>query len=240
MLPIRDDVPSGIKPWVTYSLIAVNVFIFLWQLIILSPFHVQQLYRVYGFTPAFFFEHINRFSLFPPWLTVLTSQFNHSGFSHILGNMLYLWVFGDNIEDELGHLPFLLFYLLGGACGALLHGVFNMTSTIPLIGASGAIAAILGAYFVLYPRARVRSLVPLFFFYFTINVPAVLFLGAWFILQVFNNSISGAVSTTAYLAHIGGFLVGVAVGLWLKRKRSMRWELLPPGKWEDNQQIPLQ
>ena len=228
MIPIRDNVASSRRPVVNWLLIAINVGVFLWQLFMMPAYAVQQGHRMYGFTPAYLFGSLGGYALIPAWLTVFTSQFRHAGFSHIFSNMLYLWVFGDNIEDELGHLRYLGFYLSSGAVGALLHGMMNMNSTTPLIGASGAIAGILGAYFILYPKARIRSLVPVFIIFFTVNVPAVYFLGAWFVLQVFNNSIATAVSTTAYLAHIGGFVVGAVVGIWLRQKRRHQWELIPP------------
>ena len=239
MIPIRDDIPSSKKPFVTYTLLAMNivVFIYVW----LQPLPIENAtYRLFGFTPALFFGEMKRLAYIPSWLTLLSSQFLHGGFSHIIGNMLYLWVFGDNVEDELGHLPFLWFYLGSGAVGALLHGVFNTSSTLPLIGASGAIAGILGAYFVFFPHARVRSLVPIFFFFITVNVPAVVFLGVWFLLQLLNNSMAGSVSTVAYLAHIGGFLVGAIVALWHKRNRRNSWELLPPDDLYNKDNIPLQ
>lgn len=235
MMPINDNIVSHRKPWVTYALIAINIIIFVWQLT-LRRMQVNMQYLYYGFTPAFLF-HGSAPAGVHPLLTLFTSQFLHGGWSHIIGNMLYLWVFGDNIEDELGHLPFLLFYLGSGAVGALAHGFMDMDSLTPLIGASGAIAGLLGAYFILYPGARIRSLIPIFFFFYTVSVPAIFYLGAWFLLQVINNTFSGGADTVAYGAHIGGFVVGVIVALWLKKRRRNRWEIREPGH---DDFIPLQ
>jgi membrane associated rhomboid family serine protease len=156
----------------------------------------------------------------PAMLGVLTSIFLHGGWLHLLGNMLFLWIFGNNIEDRFGHLPFLAFYAVGGIAAALAQVAIDPSSTIPLIGASGAIAAILGAYFVFYPGARITSLVFLGFFYQVLNVPAIVVLGYWFVLQLIDGFASlgadNAQGGVAFFAHIGGFVAGMAVALVLR------------------------
>jgi membrane associated rhomboid family serine protease len=160
------------------------------------------------------------------WLSIITSMFMHGGFLHIAGNMLFLWVFGNNIEDRLGRLRFILFYLLAGAAATYAQAAVNPSSVIPLIGASGAVAGVLGAYLVLYPRARVTTLV-IFFFITAVEVPAVLLLGAWFVLQLFQGvgSVAGDAGGVAYFAHIGGFIAGVLLlGIFrLRRAARPRW-----------------
>jgi membrane associated rhomboid family serine protease len=220
VIPLRDANPTRRPPIVTIGLIALCVAAFLAELTV----------QLDG-APALdrFFD---RWALVPAQLTaaldgggqaggelvtVLTSMFLHGGWIHLGGNMLYLWIFGNNVEDRFGHLGFLAFYLLGGIAAAATQVVRDPTSEVPIIGASGAIAAVLGAYLVLYPRARVLSVVFLGFFFQLIQIPAVLVLGFWFVLQLFSGLMSlgaaGADGGVAVFAHIGGFLFGVAVGL---------------------------
>ena len=228
MFPINDDIASRRRPIVTQIIMAVNILVFVLQLL-MGSLQASLIQRNYGFVPGAFFNSLFTSRIFSELFTLISSQFLHGGWSHIIGNMLYLSVFGDNVEDDMGHLPFLLFYLGSGAAGALCHGFLDMRSPIPLIGASGAIAGLMGAYFVLYPGARIRSFVPLFFVFFTtINVPAIFYLGAWFLLQILNNSFAQGADTVAYAAHIGGFVVGVLVGLWWRRRRPDRWEIEEP------------
>jgi len=159
--------------------------------------------------------------------TLFTSQFLHAGWMHIIGNMLYLWIFGDNVEDRLGHFRYLLFYLGAGALAAILQVLFNPFSAVPMLGASGAIAGVMGAYFVLYPQSRVLTAVFIIIFFDVIEIPAVFFLGIWFLMQLLSgvgslgvtNAASGG---TAFWAHVGGFVAGVIVGLLL-RARDRRW-----------------
>jgi len=162
----------------------------------------------------------------PPVLTLITYQFLHGGWLHIGGNLLYLWIFGNNVEDRLGKIGFLLFFLAGGVVAGLAQVAVDTSTSEPLIGASGAIAAVLGAYFVLFPGARVLSIVFLVFFFQLVEVPAVLILGLWFVLQVIDGlasfGISEAVGGVAIFAHIAGFLVGVLVGLVVRRTPSRR------------------
>jgi len=227
MIPVRDNVDNGGRAWATYLLIFINVAVFFY--FGRRPyFLMNRTHRLYGFTPGLFFGYYRSSGGLSPWLTLLTSQFFHSSIGHIVSNMLYLWVFGDNVEHEMGHIPFLIFYLLSGAGGTLFYAIFNMNSATPLIGASGAIAGVLGAYFILFPKAHIRGFVPLLFIIMPISVPAIWFLGGWFAMNLYNNSFSGNSSSVAYAAHIDGFILGCLVGYWLKRQRRNRWELLPP------------
>ncbi len=216
-IPLKDENPTQRFPVVTVVLITLNILIFLYQ--IFSPEGLQySIYRM-GAIP-YEITHFTTISQFPrisPPLTLLTSLFLHGSFLHLFGNMLYLWIFGNNIEDFLGPFRFILFYLLSGFGASLIHIIFNASSMIPMIGASGAIAGVLGAYFLLYPGARVLSLV----FIWIIPVPAFFVLGLWFVAQVMNIGIGGGV---AWFAHIGGFLIGIAlIRIYIKRRRIPRW-----------------
>lgn len=170
----------------------------------------------------------------PIWLTLFTSMFLHGGFMHLLGNMLYLWIFGDNVEDAMGHVKFLLFYLLCGAVAAFTQMAIAPGSPVPQIGASGAIAGVLAAYFMLFPYARVLTLIPIFFFIRLVTVPAVFLLGFWFILQVISGAGSvGAATGVAWFAHIGGFLSGGLLVFLFKRRGVpvVLWQMLHRGRW---------
>jgi membrane associated rhomboid family serine protease len=193
----------------------------------------------FGLIPAEFWrgEDLPPGVPFPIWLTIFTSMFLHGGLLHILGNMLYLWIFGDNVEGALGHLKFLIFYLAAGVGAAFLQLVASPHSTAPMVGASGAISGVMGAYFVLFPWSRILTLVPFFFFLHFVEVPAFLFLGFWFLLQFFSGIVDlSALGGVAWFAHIGGFLTGVLLvfplkrrgvvpGLiaWFRRRRYYRW-----------------
>ncbi len=216
-IPLKDENPTQRFPVVTVALITLNILVFLYQ--IFSPEGLQYfIYRMgaipYEITHFTTISHLPRIS--PP-LTLLTSLFLHGSFFHLFGNMLYLWIFGNNIEDFLGPFRYILFYLLSGLGASFVHIIFHPSSRIPMIGASGAIAGVLGAYFLLYPAARVLSLV----FIWIIPVPAFFILGLWFVAQVMNIGIGGGV---AWFAHIGGFLIGIAlIRIYIKRKRIQRW-----------------
>ena len=215
MFPVSDVIPSRTVPAATIGLIAVNVLVFFYQLL-LPPVALEQFVAAYAVLPAWFW-----------WPSLFTSQFLHAGWMHILWNMIYLWIFGDNVEDHLGHLGFLLFYLGAGATAALLQILFNPFSGVPMLGASGAIAGVMGAYFVLYPHSRVLTAIFLVFVFDLVEIPALFFLGIWFLLQLVNGLGSLGVSNaagggTAFWAHIGGFVVGIAVGAVL-RARDRRW-----------------
>jgi membrane associated rhomboid family serine protease len=210
MLPLRDDNPRRSVPVVTYSLVALNVVAFIWELM-QGPALQQRLFDV-AFIPA---RYMLPGYILPDLYTMFVSMFLHGGLMHIGSNMLYLWIFGDNIEDRLGRFRYLLFYLACGIVATLAHAFFNPASVVPAIGASGAIAGVLGAYLILFPHARVMTLIPIFFFITIRHLPAVLILGFWFILQFFSGvgslGVRDAQDTggVAYWAHIGGFVAGM-------------------------------
>jgi membrane associated rhomboid family serine protease len=224
-IPLRDDNPTARFPFVTVFFIVLNVSVFLIQ-----AFSSQGLqYYVYkmGAIP-YEITHLKTLLLvssgsgepllrLSPPLTLIVSMFMHGGLFHLVFNMLYLWIFGNNIEDFLGPVRFVLFYMLAGLGASLTHIVFNPNSQVPMIGASGAIAGVLGAYLILYPQARVLTLVFLFFFIRIVPIPAALVLGLWFLLQVLNVGGGGGV---AWFAHIGGFLIGIALIKLFAQKRS--------------------
>ena len=215
MIPLSDVIPSRTTPVVTVGLIILNALVFLYEQSLPDP-QLQQFVASYALIPAWFSVP-----------ALFTSQFLHGGWMHILSNMLYLWIFGDNVEDRLGHVRFLLFYLGAGAAAAVLQTLFDPFSSVPMVGASGAIAGVMGAYFVLYPHSRVLTAVFLVIFFDIIEIPAVFFLGLWFLLQLLSGVGSLAVSNAAgggiaFWAHIGGFVAGVLIGLVL-RSRDNRW-----------------
>lgn len=209
-IPLKDLNPRRTSPVVNTLLILTNIIVFLYQLT-LTP-HQNNLFELANSTipariPAFLNGHTGFETAFLP---ILTSMFLHSGLLHIAGNMLFLWIFGDNVEDYFGHLPYLLFYLVCGVGAGLLHIAFNFHSSTPALGASGAISGVMGAYVILYPRARVLTLVLVFF----IPIPAWVVLGYWFLLQFLAGVSSvGATATggVAWWAHIGGFLLGMLI-----------------------------
>lgn len=229
MIPLRDRNPSGTFPFVTIALILANAVVFLYQLSLgenLPAFLIQ-----YGLVPAkvHYYGEVPGIALRQVVLPFFTSMFFHGGWLHIIGNMWYLWIFGDNVEDRLGHLRFFLFYVLCGIGAALFHTFLNLHSTVPCVGASGAIAGVLGAYLVCFPFARVLTAVPIFFFIELIEIPAVVLLLFWFILQFFNGTLSIAVTAqtggggVAWWAHVGGFLWGMLfINVFSKRKEFRR------------------
>jgi membrane associated rhomboid family serine protease len=213
MIPIRDKNPSGTFPYVTIGIIVVNVFIFLYELSLGSDLGV--FLHQYGVVPAkvTHYYQASDLTFLDTFFPFLSSTFLHGGFIHLIGNMWFLWIFGDNIEDKLGHVKYLLFYILCGVIASSIHVYFNSQSEIPCIGASGAIAAVLGAYMVTFPRARVITVVPIFFFLQIIELPAVVVLGFWICIQFFSGAVSLTASTSgggvAWWAHIGGFVSGI-------------------------------
>ncbi|NLC76226.1 MAG: rhomboid family intramembrane serine protease [Clostridia bacterium] len=214
MIPLRDSIRPRRRPFVNWLIIGINIYAFILQLS-LSPAELQQFFQQFGIIPARIsgFEFSMLFTgTWTPLLPLFTAMFLHGGWWHLLGNMLYLWVFGDNIEDRLGHLGYLIFYLLMGIAASLTHVWSDPTSTVPMIGASGAVAGVLGAYFITFPRARVVALVPVFFFLTFTEIKAVYFLFFWFLLQALSGlgSIPGA-QAVAWWAHIGGFIAGALV-----------------------------
>ncbi len=213
MFPVSDVIPSRTKPYVTIGLIAVNAVIFLYELQ-LDRHEMYRLATELGVVPGAF-----------AWHAVPASLFIHDGWIHFAGNMLYLWIFGDNVEDVMGRGPFLLFYLASGSLAAVAYAGLHPGSPVPLVGASGAIAAVMGAYFVLYPRSQVLTAVFLIFYLDLIEVPAIFFLGVWLLLQLFSGLASmgaqGAAGSVAFDTHIVGFVTGTVVGLALRRRS--RW-----------------
>jgi membrane associated rhomboid family serine protease len=227
-IPLRDDNPTARIPYVTVLLLAANILVFFFQLF--SPSGLEYYVLRMGAIP-YEITHFTSLTVpnvprLPPPLTLLTAMFLHGGILHLLGNMLYLWIFGNNIEDYLGSFRFILFYLLSGLGASLTHIIFNPNSQVPMIGASGAIAGVLGAYLILYPRANVMTLVFLFFFIRIVPIPAAIVLGLWFFLQIMNVGMGGGV---AWFAHIGGFLVGVLlIKILSGRRRPVRSVVNPP------------
>jgi hypothetical protein len=226
MIPFRDNIPSRSYPVVTVVLIAVNVGAFLYELS-LGPALEAFIFQ-YGVIPAAVVSWPESDAAFQTVaLPFLTSMFLHAGWLHLIGNMWYLWIFGDNVEDRLGHFKYLLFYLLCGLGAGIVHTALNANTMIPSLGASGAIAGVLGAYLVSYPFARVLTLVPLFIFIQVIEIPAVIVLGLWFVMQFFYGATALAVTTAndaggvAWWAHVGGFAIGMAlIGLFPRRPRQ--------------------
>ena len=215
MIPFRDNIPSRTFPFITLLLILANIVAFLFELS-LSPRVLDAFIRTFGVIPADI----------PAWpgsqeplvaiiVPYFTSMFLHGGWMHLIGNMWYLWIFGDNVEDRVGHFRFLVFYLLCGLGAGIVHTVVNLSSVIPSVGASGAIAGVLGAYAVSFPKARVLTLLPIFIFVQIIEIPALIVLGLWFLMQFLYGTASLAVATSsstggvAWWAHIGGFIIGM-------------------------------
>lgn len=221
MVPLRDDNPVQITPYVTYGLIIANVLVFIYELT-LSPQGLESFFQTWAVVPRELTTEFQDLSLIaePEWVTLFSSQFLHGGFLHIAGNMLYLWIFGNNVEERLGHVKFLIFYLACGVLAGLTQWFFSTGSTIPSLGASGAIAGVMGAYILRYPKANILTLVPLGFFITTLRIPAVFYLGFWFLQQAFYGvaGLNAAANVgmesggVAYWAHAGGFVFGAVLG----------------------------
>ena len=222
MFPLRDTETSGSRPVVTMLLIAVNILVFLFE-VSLDPYTQNAFIAYYGLVPDHF-----RFS------TIFTSMFLHGGWMHVLGNMWFLWIFGDNIEDILGHGKYLLFYLLCGVVAALAQFAASPFSRVPTVGASGAIAGIMGAYMIKFPHSRILSLVTIVFFFTTVEIPAWIMLIYWFIIQFFSGV--GTLGTSqvsqggvAFFAHVGGFIAGIILIKLMgarqpySRRRDLYW-----------------
>ena len=225
MIPLHDNNPTETFPFLTIGIIVVSVLVFIWQISLHESAQQSVAYSL-GTVPALLFDgpQINISNLLAPSsLTLFTSMFLHGGWMHLLGNMLYLWIFGNNIEDTLGHKRFLIFYIMAGLAAALSHALLNPASTLPMIGASGAISGILGAYLVLFPKAKILVAIPLGIFIPVIRIPAIYVLGFWFILQIINSVlIDTSGGGVAWGAHIGGFVAGIILlpffRLGLKKK----------------------
>jgi membrane associated rhomboid family serine protease len=233
LIPIRDLNPRRTFPVVTILLIAANVLVFLFELS-LGP-RLERFLMAAAFIPARAFEEGGG-GLVPEATSALVSMFLHGGWMHLLGNMLFLWIFGDNVEDRLGHVRFLVFYILCGYAATFAHAFFNASSTMPAIGASGAISGVLGAYLFLFPNARIVTLVWLFIFIRFIEIPALVFLPFWFLMQFLSGVASlratnpAAAEGVAWFAHIGGFIAGPLLLLLLGGKRRRR-SAPPPLPW---------
>jgi membrane associated rhomboid family serine protease len=230
VVPLRDDNPTRSTAYVTYAIIILNVLVFIYQLTLCagsglgdSCRSLEAFFQAWALVPAKLTASFSGAATglpYPAWVTLFTSQFLHGGFLHIAGNMLFLWIFGNNVEDKLGHVKYVIFYLGCGALAALSQWFFSAQSLIPSLGASGAIAGVMGAYILRFPQARVLTLVPLGFFMTTFQIPAIFFLGFWFLQQAFYGVASLGVPTNtgmagggiAYWAHAGGFVFGAILG----------------------------
>lgn len=223
MIPYKDDNPTSATPFVTVGIIALNILVFLYEVV--SPSGMEKFVYTYGAIPNYIltFEKVQPIH---PALTIFSAMFMHGGVFHIAGNMLYLWIFGNNIEDKVGHIRFIFFYIFCGIISAYANALTDPQSHIPMIGASGAISGVLGAYLLLFPRAMVHTLVFLGFFVTVIKIPALVVIGFWAIIQLINGLISTGLAREggiAWFAHIGGFLTGLlTIKLW-QPKRTKRW-----------------
>ena len=220
MIPLKDDNPTHSTPIITYIIIGICVVVFLLELS--SPYYkTGAIFYSWGVIPASLIHGVpipDEIYRVPPTVTLITSMFMHGGFMHLIGNMLYMWIFADNIEDEIGKVKFIIFYLLSGIAAALTQVFLNSESMVPMVGASGAIGGVLGAYIVNHPRAKVLVLIPLGFFSQIVKIPAIFVLGIWFILQFVNSAFtSSAGGGVAYGAHIGGFVFGAVAILFFNR-----------------------
>jgi membrane associated rhomboid family serine protease len=217
MIPIRDVIPSRTTPWVNLLLIGINVAVFLYEVLMPQEEFVAFVYR-HGLIPA-------QLSI----VGATTSMFVHENIIHVGGNLLSLWIFGDNVEDQLGHGRYLVFYLLMGYAAATAQVWADPVSTLPMIGASGAIAGVMGAYFVMFPHSRVLVLIPIIFFFDVVEIPALFFLGFWFLLQMIGGlgrlAAPGMSGGVAFWAHLGGFLAGVLLIRWFRRpeRKDVNW-----------------
>ena len=226
MIPLKDDNPTSGRPIVTYFLIGLCVFVFLIQLGSQS-YKTGELFYSFGLIPSVLMGHNqlpNDLYVLPAFLTIFSSMFMHGGFMHIIGNMLYMWIFADNIEDDIGSGKFIIFYLLSGIGAAMTQVLIDTKSQIPMVGASGAIGGVLGAYLVNHPRAKVLVLIPFGFFSQIIKINALYVLGFWFILQFISQG--GGV---AYAAHVGGFVSGVILILFFNKK--VKRKKITKGPW---------
>jgi len=222
MFPIRDHNPSGVTPYVTYALIAANIVIFLGYFTLFEDARaINAFFDSYAMVPA-------EISAGQDYWTLVSSMFLHGGWMHLGGNMLFLWIFGDNMEEEMGHIPFLIFYLVAGVLAGLAHWVSDASSVIPTVGASGAIAGVMGGYLLLFPKAKVDILIFIVIYVRILPIPAFIMLGLWFIMQFvggFGASVAGG-GGVAYWAHAGGFVIGLilTVPLWLKLGATKYWD----------------
>lgn len=219
MIPLKDDNPTRTIPFVTISFIAMNILVFIMELMYAGD--REAVVYAFGAIPYNITSFAHTQPLHP-FLTIFTSMFMHGGLFHIAGNMLYLWIFGNNIEDQLGHIKFIFFYLFCGIVAVLAHTMTAPSSTLPMIGASGAISGVLGAYVLLFPHARVHTLLFFFIFVKIVRIPALIVIGFWAIIQVINGLVSQGFlpqGGVAWFAHVGGFMAGLAtIKLWQLRR----------------------
>jgi hypothetical protein len=226
MFPLKDTIPSRTFPIITLSIIVINSIIFIYELYLGSD--VDHLVSSLGVTPVLYTQawQENPWQLISGIVPLLSSLFLHGGWLHVISNMWYLWIFGDNVEDRTGHFRFLLFYLFCGILATFSHIILNPISDIPTIGASGAIAGVMGAYFILYPRSRIVTLFFLFIFVQIVEIPALYFLGFWIILQVISGTLSTGLTAAsggvAWWAHIGGFLAGLIFIFSFRKTRKRK------------------
>jgi membrane associated rhomboid family serine protease len=221
MIPLKDDVPTRTFPIITIGIVLVNIFIFAWSLTLPAGLE-RSLVQKYAFIPRDLMVALaSRIDLLPyNVMTIFTSMFIHGGFLHIGGNMLYLWIFGNNVEDAAGHMRFAVFYLLSGVAAGLVQYSFDPSSPVPMVGASGAVSGVLGAYLILFPRAKVKTLIFVFLFITTIDIPAMVLLTVWFFVQIAFSHGQGGV---AWFAHIGGFIFGMlTVKIFARRRPKTR------------------
>jgi membrane associated rhomboid family serine protease len=215
MIPLRDVIPSRTTPWVTIALIGLNVAVFIRE-VTLPPDAFVPFVTTFGLVPAAF-----------SWMSLFTSMFVHAGWLHVGSNLLCLWIFGDNVEDRMGHGRYLVFYLLAGVAAALLETLANPASPLPLVGASGAIAGVMGAYLFMFPHSRIHVLVILIFYIDIVEMPATIFLGLWFVLQILGGVgrvAAGATGGVAFWAHVGGFVTGAAASFLFRRPERAQAE----------------
>lgn len=220
MIPLRDNIAIRTSPIITACIVFVNIFIFVWLRLSLTGAQGEVVYKYYGLIPRELTTALAvRWDLAPyNMMTVFTSMFLHGGVLHLGGNMLYLWIFGNNVEDSMGHGRFIVFYLLSGIVAALVQFLYDPVSSIPMIGASGAVSGVLGAYLVLYPYARIKTLFFIIIFIKIFEVPAVMLLTIWFFMQVFYSHLGGV----AWYAHIGGFVFGLLAIKFFSRRPPAR------------------
>ena len=232
MIPIRDDTPRYTTPYINYLLIALNTLVFLYEAFGLGPRSREIFVYQFGVEPIRVLSALGLANVHVPQasaLPLLTSMFLHASWLHLIGNMWVLWIFGDNIEDYLGHFSYLVFYMVSGLAASALHVVFNANSNVPSVGASGAIAGVMGAYFLLFPSARVLTLVPLIIFFTFIWLPAWIVLGYWFVIQFLSGAATSITYSSqtggggvAFWAHVGGFVAGIVMIKLLPQRMNRR------------------
>ena len=220
MIPLRDNIQIRSFPFVTILLFLINCYVFYLELTATNQ-QIAEIMNRYSLVPAAFVKAITQQSLYMgDYLQLISNLFLHGGWLHIIGNLWFLFLFGRTSEGCLGHLKYFIFYLVCGVAANLVQVAFDPSSDIPVIGASGAISGILGSYIFCFPRARISTLIPIFFFFTIVEIPALVFIGIWFLLQVYQGTLSNSMagSNVAWWAHIGGFLMGIGLNVMLNRK----------------------